>query len=133
MFAAVSFQADDKESVMERPLREPPQNVGDNVFFFYIIHSPFLCSFCTPFIPPVPFVTIYFFNPTIPPLILPPSTTMSVYSAFTQAAQWAALPYTGNCWGVGPNSILDCRHVMFPHSGGSEAGILLRCGLGVVF
>lgn len=29
-----------KESVRERPLREPPQNVGDDVFFFFfIIHS----------------------------------------------------------------------------------------------
>lgn len=28
-----------KESVRERPLREPPQNVGDGVFFPFIIHS----------------------------------------------------------------------------------------------
>lgn len=132
MFAAVGFQADDKESVMERPLHEPPQNVGDNVFFSALFILPFSAVFAPP--PSPQSLLSLFISLTLlsyPTPHLPPSTTLSVYSAFTQAAQWAALPCRGNCWGVGPNSISGSRHVMYPHSGGSEAGILLRFGLGV--
>lgn len=82
-----------KKNVMEWPLHEQPQKVGDYVFSV-ITQSPSLR-----FWPPVPFVIVLSLTLLSHPSSTP-ATTLSVLSAFTQAAQWAARK------GGGPRCIL---------------------------
>ena len=69
---------------MEWPLHEPPQKVGDYVFFD-ITQSP-----SPRFWPPVPFVIVLFFNLIISPLLYPchnPVCPLCFYSGSTMDSQ----------------------------------------------
>lgn len=86
--AAVGLLAHSKENVAERPLHELPQKVGDYVF--HTIFIPPLRRF-----DPLSPSSLFFSLTSLSHPSTPPATTPSVLSAFTQAAQWAALPCRG--------------------------------------
>jgi len=83
--AVVCLLVHSKENAVERPLHELPQKVRDDVFSTLVILP--LCGFDLLSLLSLFFLLTSLFHPSSPP-----ATTLFVLSAFTQAAQWAALP-----------------------------------------
>lgn len=94
-FSLCDVVAYSKENVVERPLHELPQKVGDYTFSTLVILP--LCNFYL-----LSLSSSFFSLTSLSHPSSPPATTPSVLSAFTQAAQWTALP----CRGGGPSCIL---------------------------